>query len=481
MLTRTLTPALFALALALAWAPGAAAANETLERALAGALGKLPQRARVGLRFEDADGKVLFERGSDQALVPASNMKLLTTTTALELLGPEFAHETRLVLKGGRQSGPVHKGDLWLIGGGDPSLSFRFDEAPLLDELALQLERAGIKRIEGALVVDARAFDDERLHPDWEASDAEHWYGAEVSALVLNDNCLDVTVAGGPRVTIAPESGYVRVVSEASSTSARAQHSFSLVRAGSDKRTLFVRGRIWAEAGAQTHSVPVADPAAFYATVLAARLEARGITLSGGLRRAAAGEPSATGFTLWRRLAPLPRSLAVVNQRSHNLYAECLFKTIGRLDVAQTPPTLTRQGSWAHGAEVVGLYAKARLGISAEEIVVSDGSGLSRENRLSARALCRVIRAGLSGRGGEHFLTSLAQPGEDGTLRKRLGRLPAGVVVRAKTGTLTGVSALSGLIEADGQRVVFSLLMNGPGTSRAYLDEILLAAAAALR
>lgn len=482
MHARIKTPALFALALALAWAPGAVAANESLERAVAGALAKLPKRAEIGVRFEEAGGKLLYERGSAQALVPASNMKLLTTSTALALLGPDFAHETRLVLAGGRQSGEVHQGDLWLIGGGDPTFSFRFDQAPLLDELALQLERAGIKRIEGALVVDARAFDEERLHPSWEASDAEHWYGAEVSALTLNDNCLDVTVSAGPRASLAPETDYVRVLLEATSTGARKQHTYSLLRSGPDKRTLILRGRIWTGAGGQTSSVPVADPAAFYATVLAERLAAHGVTLTKGVRRVAPQEPApAQGFTLWRRLAPLPRTLAVVNQRSHNLYAECLFKTLGRLDVSKTPPTLTRQGSWTHGAEVVTLYAKARLGIAPDELVVSDGSGLSRDNRLSSRALCRVIQGGLSNQGAEHFFASLAQPGEDGTLRKRLGGLPAQVTVHAKTGTLTGVSALSGVLCVGERRVVFSLVMNGPGTSRRYLDEILSAAAGALR
>ncbi|MBL4845058.1 MAG: D-alanyl-D-alanine carboxypeptidase/D-alanyl-D-alanine-endopeptidase [Planctomycetes bacterium] len=469
-----------ALGLALAAAPQAAAANETLQRAVEGALKGLPAKAKLGVRFETLEGKVLYERNSKRPLLPASNMKLFTTTTALHRLGPGFQHETRLVLAGGRQGGKVHTGDLWLVGGGDPTLSFRFDSAPLLDTIVQAFKAAGISRVEGSLVIDARVFDDVRLHPRWETSDAEHWYGAEVSGLVLNDNCLDVTVKGGPRASLAPSTDYVRLVLQAKSTTARNKHNFSIQRTGSDKRTITVRGKVWTKSTGLTRSIPVPDPAAFYGVVLSARLANAGITVTGALRKAGPKETTPAGFTIWRRVAPLPRTLGVINQRSHNLYAECLFKTLGRLDPRGKGAKLQRQGSWPHGAEVVTRFVRSELGLPSGEVTVSDGSGLSRGNRASPRALCRVLRAALNGPNAKHFHASMAQPGQPGTLKRRLRKLPQGVTVRAKTGTLSGVSALSGVLERGERRVVFSLLMNGPGTSRRHLDRILLAAAKAV-
>jgi serine-type D-Ala-D-Ala carboxypeptidase/endopeptidase (penicillin-binding protein 4) len=470
-----------ALGLLLNVAPAAVAANESLSREVEKALRSVPGKAKLGVRFETPEGKVLFERGSKRALLPASNMKLVTTTTALYRLGTEFQHETRIVLAGKRQTGAVHTGDLWLIGGGDPTLSYRFDQPPLLDEVVAACKAAGITKIEGALVIDARAFDAVRLHPVWETSDHEHWYGAEVSGLVLNDNCLDVTVKGGPKVTMAPVTNYVRLVVQAKATPSRKKHAWSIVRTGPDKRTFTVRGKVWNKSTGLTRSIPVADPAAFYGVVLGARLAAAGIEVTGPIRKAGPQERSPSGFTLWRRLAPLPRTLNVINQRSHNLYAECLFKTLGRLDPAGGDGKLVRQGSWPRGAEVVQAFAQRAWKIPASELTVSDGSGLSRGNKASARALCRVLRAALAHPQAEVFLGSMAQPGQDGTLKRRLRKLAQGVTVRAKTGTLTGVSALSGVIQVGQRRVVFSLVMNGPGTSRRHLDRILLAAARGLR
>ena len=470
-----------ALGLALTVLSQPATANETLKRSVEEALAKTPSKAKLGVRFETLEGKVLYERDSQVPLTPASNMKLLTTTTALARLGPDFQHETRLVLAGGRQSGKVHTGDMWLIGGGDPTLSFRFDKAPLLGSVVTAFRAAGIKKVEGGLVVDARVFDEVRLHPSWEASDAEHWYGAEVSGLVLNDNCLDVTVKGGPVATMEPFTEYVRLLLEAKSTPERNKHNFSILRTESDKRTISIRGKVWTKSTGLTRSIPVPDPAAFYAVVLRGRLGMSGIEVTGRIRKAGAEEAAPEGFTLWRRTAPLLRTLGVINQRSHNLYAECVFKTLGRLDPQGKGAELKRQGSWPRGAEVVTRFLCSDLGLPAAEVTVSDGSGLSRDNLASPRALCRVLRAALSGPNAEHFAASMARPGEEGTLKRRLKTLPEGVSVRAKTGTLTGVSALSGVIERGKERVVFSLLINGPGASRRHLDPILLAAANALR
>lgn len=416
------------------------------------------------LVVDEASGAPLFSHGADEALVPASNMKLVTTAAALARLGRDFAHETR-VMAGDRPRGGVVQGDLVVVGGGDPTISRRFDPDPLLSDWAEALWQAGVRQITGDVVADDRAFDDVRLHPDWDPSDAERWYGAEVGALSLNDNCIDVTVAGsaqGPRVTLAPDTAYVVVDVAAALTEARKQHVFSLVRTGSDLRTIRLTGRVWSRADGYTSSVPVRDPGLFFATVLRERLVARGIEVAGQARRVRDGD-AAPRFTLHRRLAPLPRTLAVTNQRSQNFYAECLAKTLGREHGGE--------GTWDAAAKALTAFARS-CGVDPGEVRVRDGSGLSRENRLSAAALVAVLRAATRGPDGALFRDSLAAPGEEGTLQRRLRDLPRGARVRAKTGTLTGVSALSGYLEVGERRVVFALIGNGGGGGRAQLDAL---------
>lgn len=441
-------------------------------RARASALPKVDWSLQVS---DLAQGTSLAGLSAERALIPASNMKLLTTAAALELLGPEFAHETRLVLEAAPQDGVV-AGRLWVVGGGDPTISRRFDKEPLLSDWAEALWQKGVRRIEGDVVADDRCFEALRFHPAWEASDGEEWYGAEIGGLSLNDGCLDVVVSGGadgPQVEVKPASSWLQLEVQARATTNKKEHSFALARAGADKRTLRVTGKVWTKAGPYEASVPIADPGLCFVTVLREALMSRGIAVGGVARRVAEGEEP-RGLTVLQRKAPLPRTLEVTNQRSQNLYAECLLKTLGRVRQGQ--------GSWAAGAKELTAFALA-AGVPAGQVLVSDGSGLSRENRLSARALVTVLRRALTGPHAAVFERSLAAPGEEGTLRSRLRELDgkSGARLRGKTGTMTGIHGLSGLLEVGQRRVVFAFLGNGPGAVRQALDDMLGEVVRALR
>ncbi|MCO5167920.1 MAG: D-alanyl-D-alanine carboxypeptidase/D-alanyl-D-alanine-endopeptidase [Planctomycetes bacterium] len=449
-------------------APAARARADDLA-AVAAALARAQGTTFGALVVDERTGEALLAHGAEAPLVPASNMKVLTTAAALARLGPDFAHETRVMCAAAPVGGVV-QGDVVVVGDGDPTLSRRFDPDPLLADWAEALWRAGVRRVTGDVVADDRAFDDVRLHPDWHPSDAERWYGAEVSALTLNDGCVDVTVGaakGRPTATLAPDTGYVTVEVAAALTDDRKQHVFSLLRAGPERRVIRLTGRVWSRAGGQTSSVPVVDPALFLATVLRERLVARGIEVGGAARRARAEDP-APGFTLHRRLAPLARTLAVTNQRSQNLYAECLAKTLGR--------RAGGGGTWEEGARVIAAFARDS-GASADQVTVRDGSGLSRENRLSAAALVAVLRAASAAPTGEAFRASLAAPGEPGTLERRLGDLPRGAALRAKTGTLRGVASLCGYVEVGERRAAFAVIGNGGSGGREQADALVRAVA----
>ena len=428
----------------------------------AGALGPKVEWSLVVVDL--ASGETLGAHQAERALIPASNMKLLTTVAALELLGPDFVHETRVVLQGAPVEGRV-PGHLWVVGGGDPTISRRFDPEPLLSDWAEALWKKGVRRIGGDVVIDDRCFEAVRWHPAWEPEDRDEWYGAEVSGLTLNDGCVDVAVSGGdraPRVELRPASDYHRLDLQARAGGAKKEHRYSILRAGEDERTLRVTGVVWTKAGAAETSVPVPDPGLWFGFVLERALRERGITVEGRVRHAAPDE-QAGGLTVHLRKAPLPRTLEVTNRRSQNLYAECLLKTLGR--------TQEREGSWTAGARVLERWAR-EAGIAPEQVKVSDGSGLSRQNRLSARALGQVLRRVLLGKHAALFESSLAAPGEEGTLRSRLTKLPGGVKLRGKTGTMTGIHGLSGVLTRGERKVVFAFLGNGPGAVRAALDDM---------
>jgi len=427
---------------------------------------RLGQSSKTDWTVLVLDGeREVFALNPDEPRVPASNMKLVTTAAALSLLGPDYAHETRLLAAAPK--GGVIQGALYVVGGGDPTISRRFDPEPLLSDWAAKLARSGVKRIAGDLVADDRFFERLNVHPDWERADLEKWYGAPISGLSLNDNCADVAVGGskgGVSVVVHPPSAWLRVDQQAQLVGGRKQHRFGVVRTGEDKRTLKITGKVWSGARPYEASIPVEDPTLWFLHVLEARLQEAGIEVSGGCRRLKAGEEP-QGLTVYRRQAPLPRTLTVTNQRSQNFYAESLLKTLGREQGGR--------GTWLAGAKQVRGFA-LQAGAPAAQVTVSDGSGLSRENRLSARALAAVLTHMQGSAHAGVYRDSLAQPGGDGTLKRRLKNLPGGVTVRAKTGTLTGVSALSGYLEVNGKTLVFSLIGNGGATStiRGAMDAV---------
>lgn len=358
--------------------------------------------------FEDERNKeVVYQTDAHRALVPASNMKVLTTAAALARLGSDYVYETHAVL-GGRVVEGVLKGDLIVVGSGDPTLSKRFcSSEPLLESLVNAVAASGVRTIQGDLVADDRAFDRQLRHPDWSRADRQRWYGAGVSALNLGENV-------------------------------------------SGKRK------------------PVADPARFFTMSLRDQLKARGIRVLGKLRRASRDEEIPTGAPTWTQQSPLSRVLRVILKNSHNLYAECLLKTLGREGRGQ--------GSWARGGAVVRGFALG-ADVPASEVKVIDGSGLSRNNRLSAFALVRVLQLVANQPHAKAFRSFLARPGRAGTLRRRLSGLPAATVVTAKTGTLTGVASLSGYLEGGNRRLSFAIIANGKGHNKKAIDAIVQAVA----
>jgi D-alanyl-D-alanine carboxypeptidase/D-alanyl-D-alanine-endopeptidase (penicillin-binding protein 4) len=433
-------------------AEGAAARAEDLAGRLDAVLagGRL-RGAQVGaLVVSRSDGRVLYARGADQPLVPASNQKILTALAALSAFGPAHRFVTTL----SAEAAPDVQGavaNLYVRGGGDPALT-----SEDWWRLASDLRGAGLRAVRGDVVVDDSYFDGERWHPAWGAVSARAYFGP-VGALNANYGAFAVDVRPGPavgspaRVELDPPLPWFRLVSQARTADVRG-FAVEVGRTnGEAGESVVVSGRAPAKGAAKRIYRSVSDPARYAGELLRWQLEAQGIAVAGGVRRG--GAPAAAVELVAFEGRPLAEIVRLFMKYSNNNVAEALVKAIGAQ--ALGPP-----GSWAGGVDAMAARLRA-LGVDLDGARIVDGSGLSRGNRVSARLLVAALRAADRSFGfAPEFEASLPIAAADGTLSRR-ARAVAGHV-RAKTGHLDGVTTLSGYASLPaGGEAVFSLLVNG--------------------
>ena len=438
-----------------------------------------PRGATVGVRIlalGDTPGgrEVLFSRSADRQMIPASNMKLLTSALALQTLGKDFKFRTQLLVRGDVASGEV---ELAVIGDGDPS----FGDAELLKDIpgwntrtvfaswAQQLVLQGVSRVT-AVRLDDSVFDDQRVHPGWPLEQRHFWYEAQIGGLTLNINCLDFHVfrrgdAGKMGYRLDPPTGYATVENTLKRGN---KNAVALTRReGGNLITL----------GGQTNAraqgpilVTVDDPTAYFGAVFTETLREAGIDCGETLTdrsvrsewdsRAPVDATSVPDPNGWRLLAvhetALPTVLARTNKDSINLYAENLAK---RLAFAATG----QPGSWP-AAEQAARDFLAGIGSRPDSIRLEDGSGMSRGNRVTAEVLCDVLAVMHHSDAAEMYRDSLSEAGVDGTLQRRFrakGRQELHGRVFGKTGYISGVCTFSGYLHGrDGRWYAFSILVN---------------------
>lgn len=415
----------------------------------------------------------LLALNPDQPMVPASNMKLLSTAAALHFLGPDYRYRTFLLADGTLTEG-VLDGDLVLYGTGDPTFSERFrpSEAAALDSLANQLLVQGVREVRGDLVVDGSFFEGPDLHPEWMAEDLNDDFAAPVSALSLAENLVTVRVEAGswlgsqPSIFTIPEGTGIPIVNTARTVSAGSRSRIWLLRE-TPTDPIGIDGEIPLGGSDVWRQLPVPDPLRFTGLQLKRALEARGVAISGGVatvRDPARSRVSSNEAEGGVRGAPSPRILATlespplveivrfINKESNNFLAETVAKTLGRMRL--------EEGSFSGGARAVEAFLLKEVGIRPGEIRIRDGSGLSEENRASPAVFVRTLEYLALSPIWEPFLNTLPEAG----LRRELSRMyqsPAAGNLRAKTGTLERVSALSGIVRTrSGERILFSILSN---------------------
>jgi D-alanyl-D-alanine carboxypeptidase/D-alanyl-D-alanine-endopeptidase (penicillin-binding protein 4) len=441
---------------------GAAADDGTLASALQAFL-RVPalQGARVGVAIEDlATGKRLAEHAPNTALVPASNQKLLISAAALDHWGPAHRFETPVLAEGELADG-VLDGTLWIVGQGDPSWV-----SESLWKLAEELRLLGVREIRGGIGVDATRFDALRFHPDWEPVSSRAYY-APVSALAANYSSFRIDVVPGEHVgapaivRIAPLTPYFRTAVDALTLSGGGNLSLDIdvLSDGSGERVR-VAGSLSAERTTTTYWRAVALPERYAVAVLRAQLEGAGVRVGPGVRFGAA--PANARELMRFQGESVATQVRLLDKFSNNFVAEQLTKMLGAERFG--PP-----GTWEKGARALGEYL-AQSGISDPGMVIADGSGLSPRDRIAPATLVAVIRQAAQRFDiGPEFLSALPIGGRDGTLEERMH--DATVPVRAKTGHLSRVAALSGIVPGpDGSQRVFSILVNGARGDTPSLD-----------
>lgn len=403
--------------------------------------------------MEAGSGRVVYEREADAALNPASDTKLLTASAALAILGPDRRFATTLE---GAASGEAVTGPLVLRSDGDPSLST--DD---LYALARELVAGGVRRVDGDLVIDDRALGAEHLPPAFEQQpDESAPFRASVGAVSVDENALTIRVrpgaVGAPAIVTVLPRGFAEVEGSLTTTAAGAPAVDLTADARSDGRVrIRLRGTFPADQRAAEYRRRHDAPALAAGWALRGALEDLGVRVSGGVRVGASPAGLATLAT--HRSAPLSVLLYEVGKESNNLYAETTLLAIAAEGAERGTATFRR------GAERVVEWCRA-AGVQPRGLVIRNGSGLYDANRVSARQLAQVLRANWRRPAvRDEFIAQLAVGGGDGTLRHRLRIAGAERMVRAKTGTLDDVIALSGyVLAADPSRtLVFSILANG--------------------
>lgn len=413
----------------------------------------VPAGARVSVVVMEAgSGRVMYERDPDAALNPASDTKLLTASTALAVLGADRRFTTGLY---GAVSGGVVTGPLVLRGDGDPSLS-----TGDLYELARELVQAGVQRVDGDLLVDDSALGAEHLPPAFEQQPNESApFRAAVGAVSLDENVLTVRVragaVGAPAVVSAEPRGFVEVDSALSTAQSGTPAVTIDVTALPDGRARArVSGTVPSDARNLTFRRRLDNPSLAAGWAMRSVLEDLGVRVSGVVRVGPSARDLATLAS--HRSRALSALLYEVGKESNNFYAEMTLLAIAA-EGATGPVTFRR------GTERVLDWCR-EAGVSTRGLVLRNGSGLYDANRVSARQLAQVLRANWRRPAvRDEFIAQLAVGGGDGTLRHRLRIAGAERMVRAKTGTLDDVIALSGYVLAPdpARTLVFSIVANG--------------------
>lgn len=451
--------------------------------------------ASWGVKIVSLDSrKTLFEHNAQKYFNPASNAKLYTAALALNRLGAGYRIRTSLYSTMRADASGTLKADLIVYGRGDPAMAARLNNGDYLkglDPLVSQLVNAGVRRIEGDLVGDESYFAGPPFGAGWEWDDLQAYYGAETSALTIDDNSLDLFVKpadrqGIPcRVTTGPPTSFVTIINR-TQTAPRGSESRIVMYRPVGENIIYVSGRLAIDNTGYYTAVAVHNPAGLFVNLLKEALAARGIVVNGRARVIdwKFREVTPINFSKMIELGyvesiPLVDIVRETLKPSQNLYAQLLLLQVGanaeansatgspemperdtraRANPALQPPTFsTTEDS---GVALMNEFV-TQAGIKSSDVLLEEGSGLSRRDVITPDATAKLLDYASRAPWSEAFRNALPVAGVDGTLQNRMNSTPAAGNVRAKTGSLRYVYTLSGYVTtAAGERLAFSIMLN---------------------
>lgn len=417
-------------------------------------------------------GQEVYSYNSQVSMTPGSVVKLFTTGTAFARLGSDFRFTTKLGIRGEIDREGVLHGNIYIIGGGDPMLgSYRYRQTTpdsLFDGWTRALKKKGIRRVDGRICYHVGVFDEQPLHDSWLWGDVGNYYGAGVSGLNFHENMYfvyfnpstklgypataarvspkNINVLGTCEVTTGPEGSGDNVTIYGGPTASERLYR-GTVPLG--KKEFPVRGAL-------------PNPAKQCADLFALYLRTHGVSISSNSMQVYS-QPDSLRIVLDYYSSDYYTLAQYTNLTSNNIYAESIFKYLGYKKFGK--------GTFANGAKVVSDYFREKkLDLGGVKIV--DGSGLSQQNKVTADFVCRYLMAISKESFFNDFLRSLAKVGESGTAKNLLSSLPAGMTVSVKTGTMEGVKAYAGYIDAsNGDRLAFTIISNGHEASSSVVGE----------
>ncbi|WP_203248340.1 D-alanyl-D-alanine carboxypeptidase/D-alanyl-D-alanine endopeptidase [Sporosarcina beigongshangi] len=409
-----------------------------------------------------ASGELIYEQFGDTRVHPASVMKLLTGSAAFETLGQDHMFKTELYMDGEIRDGVLH-GDLYLRGQGDPTLT-KTDLIAFVSEL----KKKGVRVINGNVYGDDTWYDDVRLSQDLNWSDELVHTGAQVSALTLSPNndydAGTVIVEVNPakksgqagRVSMAPTNRYMTIVNH-TKTVAKDEKKHLTVERAHGSNTVIVSGTIPVGAKKTRSWTSVWEPTNYTVSLFKQTIEERGITFTATPKIERGTIPEGATLLAAKQSISLSELFIPFMKLSNNGHAEVLVKEMGRV--------VGGKGSWGKGLAVMDATL-ADMGIDTPTLLLRDGSGMSHKNLVTANEVTHLLYAIQSKSWYPAFLHSLPVAGNEerfvgGTLRSRMKGTAAEGNVRAKTGSLNGVAALSGYVETkSGETLIFSIMVN---------------------
>jgi D-alanyl-D-alanine carboxypeptidase/D-alanyl-D-alanine-endopeptidase (penicillin-binding protein 4) len=423
----------------------------------------LQKRVRFSIHIIDANsGTAVYDHDAKELMIPASNMKIITGAAALNYLGPDYVYKTKVGLSGDA---------LVVIGSGDPLLGDEKTDAKygrepgwIFKDIANALKKKGIGTIEG-IIVDSSVFDDEPVHPSWPEDEWNRWYACEVSGLNYNDNCVEISaknIDGKIAVFVEPQTAFVSLINKVVpiSTGSGAIGTYR----NSQPNMLTVFGKCKDAVG--PFDVAIERPAAYFGFLLYENLAEADIDAKGQLVEKTLEEGS-DFVPLIEFSTPLTDCLARCNKNSLGLAAEAMLKTIAAMNNPDK-----KNGGWKRGQELISQFLLG-LGLDKSQFYIDDGSGLSRQNELTAYAITTVLSSIYKSRNWELYKDTLAVGGMDGTIEKYFQEEKYKGKIFAKTGSITGVKSLSGLCVTDQGDHIFSILSNNiNGQTRTVINNI---------